>query len=174
MDERKERITPIRARAGLTAAQQAAFDAVTGSRGAVAGPFTVLLHRPELASAAEAMGGYLRYRSPLDPMVREAVILTVAGLLDCRFELQAHETLARDAGLDLNAIRSGRTNALRNDVRIAVEIARRILIDHRIPDDLFAQARRHWDEPALVDVIALIGYYSFLAAVLNGFEVVPG
>jgi 4-carboxymuconolactone decarboxylase len=168
-----ERIHPITTPDGLSAAQRAAFDAVVGSRGAVIGPFTVLLHRPELASAVEAMGGYLRYRSPLDATVREAVILTVAALLDCRFEQHAHEKLARDAGVDVAAIRSGRTNALRDDVRVAVEIARRLVIDHRIPDDLFARAREHWDEPVLLDLVALVGYYSFLAAVLNGFEIVP-
>jgi 4-carboxymuconolactone decarboxylase len=168
-----ERVRPITKREGLTGAQRAAFDAVVGSRGAVVGPFTVLLHRPELASAAEAMGGYLRYRSPLDAMVREAVILTVAALLDCVFELDSHEKLARDAGVDVDAIRSGRTNRLRDDVRVAVEIARRLVMDHRIPDDLFARAREHWDEPALLDLIALVGYYTFLAAILNGFEVTP-
>jgi 4-carboxymuconolactone decarboxylase len=168
-----ERISPITTRDGLSSAQGKAFDAVVGSRGAVVGPFTVLLHRPELASAAEAMGGYLRFNSPLDAMVREAVILTVAGLLECRFELQAHQKPAQEAGVDLNAIRSGRTNALRDDVRVAVEIARRLVMDHRIPDDLFARARKHWDEPALVDLIGLVGYYSMLAAVLNGFEITP-
>jgi len=106
-------------------------------------------------------------------MVREAVVLTVAALLECRFEMHAHEQLARDAGVDINAIRSGRTNALRDDVRVAVEIARRLVMDHRIPDDLFARARTHWDESALLDLIALVGYYAFLAAVLNGFEVMP-
>lgn len=173
MTERAPRIRPITTRDGLTAPQQTSFDAITASRGAVVGPFTVLLHRPELAASAEAMGGYLRYRSPLDATVREAVILTVAALLDCRFELHAHEALARDASVDVDAIRSGRTNQLRDDVRVAVEIARRLLIDHHIPDDLFARARTHWDEPALLDLIALVGYYQLLAAVLNGFEVMP-
>ena len=167
------RIRTITSPDGLSPAQQAAFDAVAGSRGAVVGPFTVLLHRPELASAAEAMGGYLRYRSPLDPAVREAVVLTVATLLDCRFEQHAHEALARGAGVDVDAMRSGRTEGLRDDVRVAVELARRLVSEHRIPDELFARARGHWDEPVLLDLIALVGYYAFLAAVLNGFEVMP-
>ena len=168
-----ERIRPITTKDELSAAQRKAFDAVTGSRGKVVGPFTVLLHRPELASAAEALGGYLRFASPLDAMVREAVILTVAGLLECRFELASHEKLARDAGVDIEAIRSGRTNRLRDDVRVAVEIARRLIMDHRVPDDLFARAREHWDEAATVDLIALVGYYSMLAAILNGFDITP-
>ena len=169
----RSRIRPITTRDGLTEAQKTAYEGVVGSRGAVVGPFTVLLHRPELASAAEAMGGYLRYRSPLDAMVREAVVLTVAALFDCQFERHAHEKLARDAGVDVDAILSGRTDRLRDDARVAVELARGLVMDHRIPDDLFARAREHWDEPALLDLIALVGYYMFLAAVLNGFEVMP-
>ena len=168
-----DRITPITTRDGLSDAQAAAFDAVTGSRGAVVGPFTVLLHRPELASAAEAMGGYLRFGSPLDALVRESVIVTVAALLDCRFELATHEPLARAAGADTEAIRGGRTDRLRDDARIAVEIARRLILDHRIPDDLFARARERWSEAELVDLLALVGYYAMLATVLNGSEVTP-
>lgn len=168
-----DRIKPITTRDGLSDAQRTAFDAVAGSRGAVVGPFTVLLHRPELASAAEAMGGYLRFRSPLDALVRESVILTVAALLDCRFELATHEPLARAAGADIEALRKGSTDRLRDDARVAVEIARRLILDHRIPDDLFARARKHWDDAGLVDLFALVGYYAMLAAVLNGSEVSP-
>lgn len=169
----RDRITPITTPDGLSDAQRAAFDAVAGSRGAVVGPFTVLLHRPELASAAEAMGGYLRYGSPLDAAVREAVILTVATLLECRFEEHAHEPIARTAGVDVDAIRAGRTEGLRADVSVAVELARHLITAHRIPDDLFDRARGQWDEQALLDLIALVGYYSMLAAVLNGYEVTP-
>jgi len=168
-----QRFRPIPPRDGLSDDQRVAFDAVAGSRGAVVGPFTVLLHRPALASAAEAMGGYLRYGSSLDGAVREAVTLTVATLLDCRFELHAHEPLARREGLDVDAIQEGRLAGLRDDVRVAVELARRLINDHRIPDVLFARARTYWDEPALLDLIGLVGYYAFLAAVLNGFEVAP-
>jgi 4-carboxymuconolactone decarboxylase len=167
------RIRPITTREGLTEKQRAAFDAVVGSRGAVVGPFTVLLHIPELASAAEAMGGYLRFESSLDPMVHEAVVLTVATLLECRFEQHAHEPLARTAGVDVDAIRAGRTDGLRRDVRVAVELARSLIVEHRISDELFARARELWDERALLDLIALVGYYSLLAAVLNGYEVPP-
>lgn len=173
MHEPTARLRPITAAKGLSAPQKVVFDAIVASRGAVVGPFTVLLHRPELASGAEALGGYLRYRSPLDAAVREAVIVTVAGLLDCDFELHAHAALARDAGVDVDAIRSGRTNRLRDDIRVAVEVARRLIIDHRIPDDLFARAATQFEEPVLLDLIALVGYYSMLAAVLNGFEVRP-
>ena len=173
-DGGSDRIAPVTTRDGLTEAQRVAFDAVAGSRGAVVGPFTVLLHRPELASAAEAMGGYLRYGSPLDPAVREAVILTVATLLECRFEQHAHDPIARKAGVDVDALHAGRIERLPENVRVAVELARRLTTEHRIPDELFARARVHFGEPVLLDLIALVGYYSMLAAVLNGYEVTPG
>jgi len=167
------RIRPITGRDGLSDPQRAAFDAVVASRGAVIGPFTVLLHRPELASAAESMGGYLRYGSQLDATVREAVVLTVAALLDCRFEQHAHEPLARKAGVDVDALDAGRAEGLPDDVRIAVDVARRLITEHRIPDALFARARARFGDPELLDLVALIGYYAFLAVVLNGYEVTP-
>ena len=167
------RIRPIVTRDGLSEAQRAAYDAVVASRGAVIGPFTVLLHRPELASAVEAMGGYLRFGSSLDAAAREAVVLTVAGLLDCEFEQHAHEPLARKAGVDVDALHAGRTEGLPEDVRVAVDVARRLITEHRIPDELFARARARFGEPVLLDLVALVGYYSMLAAVLNGYEVTP-
>ena len=173
MSARSPRFAPVTDRAGLTAAQQAAFDAVAASRGAVVGPFTVLLHQPEIASAAEALGGYLRYGSTLDPAVREAVVLTVATLLDCRFEQHAHEPLARQAGLDVEALRAGTTAGMSAEVQVAVDVARRSVIEHRIPDELFARAQTLFGERDLLDLVALVGYYAFLAVILNGFEVLP-
>jgi 4-carboxymuconolactone decarboxylase len=165
------RLPAITSREGLTPAQQTAFDAIVASRGTAIGPWPMLLHRPEIAAAAEAMGGYLRYRSPLDATVREAVILTVATLLECEFERHAHEPIARKAGVDVDAIAAGR--ALDGDAGLAVAVARALVIDHRVSDELFARVRARWDDAALVDLISLVGYYAFLAAVLNGFEVTP-
>ena len=170
------RIKVINGRDGLSPAQQEAYDAVAGSRGAVVGPFTVLLHRPEIAAAAEALGGYLRYGLSFDPRVREAVILTVATLLECEFERSAHEQLGANAGLsatDLETIRTDGGKELTGELGLATQIARALVLEHRIPDALFARAKARWSEPELVDLASLIGYYQFLAAVLNAFEVTP-
>lgn len=167
----RSRYLPITSPDGLWAAQRTVYDAIVASRGAVIGPFPVLLHRAEIAAAAESLGGYLRYASPLAADVREAVIFTVATLLECEFERHAHEPIARKAGVDVGAIAAGRD--LDGDAGLAVAMARALVVEHRIPDDLFARARARWDEATLVDLISLIGYYAFLAAVLNGFEVTP-
>ena len=165
------RIRPIDSPDDLTVEQRRAYDAVVASRGGVIGPFTVLLHRPEIASAAEALGGYLRYRAPLEDAVREAVIVAVASLLECEFERSVHEPLARQAGVDVAAIAAGRPFA--GDAGLAVEVARSLVNEHRIPDELFARARDRWGDESLVDLVSLVGYYAFLAAVLNGFAVRP-
>lgn len=170
------RIRAITSPAGLDADQRAVYQRVAASRGAVGGPFTVLLHRPELASAAEALGGYLRYRAPLDARVREAVILAVAGLLRCEFERSAHLDLGRRAGLsaaELEALAAGRADGIAGDAGIAVAFAHALVVEQRVGDALFARARARWDEATLVDLVSLVGYYAFLAAVLNAFEVSP-
>ncbi len=168
------RITPITSRDGLTDPQRRVFDAVTGSRGQVVGPFTILLYRPEIAAAAESLGGYLRFGMSLDPRLREAVILTVATLLECEFERDAHETLGAQAGLtadQLDSIRRDGGTELTLELGLVTAIARQLVLEHRVADEVFARAKARWSEPELVDLIALIGYYQMLAAVLNAFEV---
>lgn len=168
------RITPVVTRDGLTERQQQVFDAVTGSRGRVVGPFTILLHRPEIASAAESLGGYLRFGLSLDPRLREAVILTVATLLECEFERQAHETLGAQAGLTADQLASIRRDGgtdLTLGLGLVTAIARQLVLEHRVAEDLFARAKARWSEAELVDLITLIGYYQMLATVLNAFEV---
>ncbi|HEU5197658.1 MAG TPA: carboxymuconolactone decarboxylase family protein [Methylomirabilota bacterium] len=90
---------PLVEREKATAAQQAAWDMISQSRGRVAGPFAALLHSPELASRIAATGHYVRFDGPLPQDVRELAIITVARALDAQYEWAAHAVLARQAGV---------------------------------------------------------------------------
>jgi 4-carboxymuconolactone decarboxylase len=153
------------------------FDAIQGSRGEVRGPFAVLLHRPEIASGAQQIGGYLRYGSPLPGPLRESLILVLARLAGCDFEWSAHYPLAVKAGVGdqtLADIQAGRWDRLDGDLGLAATLARSLLTTHNVDDQLFGRARERWDEGELVELVSLVGYYSYLAMVLNTFEVAPG
>ena len=153
------------------------FDAIQGSRGEVRGPFAVLLHRPEIASGAQQIGGYLRYGSPLAGSFRESLILVLARLAGCDFEWSAHYPLAVSAGVGdqtLADIEAGRWDQLDGDLGLAATLARSLIATHAVDDQLFGRARQRWSEGELVELVSLIGYYSYLAMVLNTFEVAPG
>jgi len=65
--------------AAMSAAQQVAAQAVIdGPRGALYGPFVPLIRSPELMTAAQRMGEYLRYRSAIGTRLTELAILVTA------------------------------------------------------------------------------------------------
>ena len=59
------RVPLISRRDEVAPEHRAAFDAIAESRGRVAGPFSVLLHSPEVAKRAAHLGAYIRFESPL-------------------------------------------------------------------------------------------------------------
>ena len=57
---------------------QAIFDSIVASRGAVQGPFTMFLHSPEIAGRVANLGAYVRFEGSLDMRVRVLAAMTVA------------------------------------------------------------------------------------------------
>jgi alkylhydroperoxidase family enzyme len=134
----------------------------------------VWLHRPELATGAEIAGGYLRYRSTLASVVRECVILTVARCLESEFEWSFHLPLALAEGADVATVaklRAREFDLIGGDIGLTAQFASSLVDFHRVPDELFTRAARRWDSGELIDLASLIGYYCFVGAVLNAFDV---
>ena len=92
------RIPQITSKDDLPAEHHATFDAITQSRGRVAGPFGILLNSPELAGRAAQLGHYLRFDSALSPDLRELAILITARSKNAQYEWAAHAPLALKAG----------------------------------------------------------------------------
>ena len=51
---------------------------IIGSRGRISGPFSVLLHSPEIAGRAAHLGEFIRFESTLDDDIRELAIIGAA------------------------------------------------------------------------------------------------
>jgi 4-carboxymuconolactone decarboxylase len=160
----------------LSEDQRQVFDAIAASRGAVGGPFSILLYVAEIAGPVQELGGYLRFRSPMDPALRETTAFATATLLGCEFEQAVHRGLALKAGVEasvLERIEQGRLDGIEGDIGIAVTFAQHLVVEHRVPQAVFDQARERWGDKMIVELTVLIAYYAFLAHVLNTFEVVP-
>ncbi len=170
------RVAEIKQREALPDNQRQAFDDIVASRGSIRGPFGVLLHSPELARRAASVGGYLRYESSLSPRVRETAVMATAGLNDCAYEWAAHEPIAREAGVPatvIDAIRERRTTDLAPEDRDIYDLAVGIIQTHKVPADLFERLKARLGLTGLVEAVAAIGYWTFVAATLNTFEVLP-
>jgi 4-carboxymuconolactone decarboxylase len=172
------RIPLVDRKEDLPAEQRGAWDQIAESRGHVAGPFSALLHAPEIARRVAHLGAYVRFESTaLAGPQRELAILATARAMDCRYEWAAHAPLARKAGVRdeaIAAIRDRRAPAgLTPDEAAIVTYVTQLLRDHRVDDKAFAAARERLGVPSLVELTASVGYYAMIACTLNGFAVEP-
>lgn len=165
--------------AALSDAQRAVVAAISsGKRGGVRGPFVALLHNPALAQPVQALGEHLRFHTRFAPDVLEIAILVTARHWNCAYEWYAHEKLARAAGLAPAVIAALAAGAMPEGLDGASDLVHRIAREtlHRgAPSDAaYAEAEQHFGKDGVLDLLALVGYYSLLAFVLNTAQpVVP-
>jgi 4-carboxymuconolactone decarboxylase len=167
----QDRMPPIPADK-LTDAQKKAAEAFAEGRGyAVRGPFVPLLRSPEVMLRAKAMGDYLRFKSVLAPRLNEMVILITAREWTQNYEWQAHHPIALKQGLrrDIaDAIAEGsRPVGMAEDEEIAYDTATEILRLKRVSDTTYKRAVAKFGEQGVIDLLGVVGYYNFLAIVMN-------
>lgn len=159
----------------MTPAQQAAAQAVIdGPRGAVYGPFVALLRSPELMDHAQRMGEYLRYRSAIGRKLSELAILVTARQWDQQVEWAIHAPIAAQSGICAAAIDDvahGRRPENMTDEEAAVhDFSLELNRDKRVSDATYARALALFGERGVVDLMAINGYYTFLAMVMNAAQ----
>lgn len=169
------RLPSITTRDQIPEDQHRNFDIIASSRGHVSGPFSVLLHSPELAGRVGHLGTYLRFEGVLQGAERELAIISTSREFDCDFEWSAHEPLARLEGVSDEAIRAvssnGPLNRLNSNEALVIQYCRETLQTHRVSDKLFAEAKDYFGVQGITELTTTIGYYAMLACALNAFEV---
>ncbi len=166
--------------AQMSASQQVAAQAVIdGPRGALYGPFVPLIRSPELMSAAQRMGEYLRYRSALGTRLTELAILVTARQWSQQVEWAIHAPIAREYGIaeaTIAAIAERRQPVgLPADEALVLEFFLQLHQQQRVDDATYAAALAAFGEHGVVDLMGINGYYTFLAMVMNAAQTaVPG
>lgn len=160
----------------MSAEQRAVYDRiVSGPRGKIQGPLRAALHNAELADKWSALGALLRYRTSLSPHLSELAILVTGRACRSPFEWYAHRLEAEKAGIEapvIEALLEGREPPGLTPIehalwRYAVE-----LNAHRsVSDATYQEALGHFGERGLVELTALIGYYTMVAMTLNCHEI---
>ncbi len=150
------------------------YDAIVASRGRVVGPFPLVLHSPEVASRTMELGHYLRFMKELPEPVLELAIITTARAMDCLFEWAAHVILARKAGVREEAIAAVRNRTapagLTPEEEQVVGYVQALLSRHRTDQAPFDVLLKRFGTKGLVELTALVGYYSMIATTMNAFE----
>ena len=148
---------------------------VSGPRGRIQGPLKIWLNSPGLADVAQKLGAYMRFGSRLAPHLSELAIIVTGAHYKAEYEWYAHVRFAHDAGIPetvTEAIRMGETPDLPDpEQRIVYKVAVELTRDHGVSDATYAEAVEVLGLPALVDLIALVGYYGIVSLTLNSFEI---
>jgi 4-carboxymuconolactone decarboxylase len=168
--------TPFLTPEQMDPTQRRVYEDIIRTRGTwLNGPYAPLLHSPELADKAQAFGELVRYRTSLAPRWSELAILVTARHWDCQFEWLQHEKIARREGITAatcNAIAGGTAPPFSDEHEAVIHaFASQLLDRHLVEDSTYARARELFGVRGVVELVAVIGYYSFIAMTLNAHEV---
>jgi len=145
------------------------------AQGALLGPFTPMLRYPQFGIPALSFLRTLDTHATLSRTVREVAILTVGGALGARFELYAHEIMAETFGISQNIIATlasgGRPHGLNEQETIAHDIAHTLVTGHIVPASAYKLAVHLLGQEGVAELYFLIGGYSLIATILNGFDI---
>ncbi len=166
---------PRATREQLSADDQKIWDHIHAARSGGGGPYSMLLHVPALASHMAATEDYFRLHSALPDADREIIILTAARELGAHYPWTRHEIRAHKAGIRPEVIEALRAKAPLDQFsgreKLLVELARTLLRDHGLSDELFARAEKELGRQKLIEAVGLLGHYIAIGMVANVFAV---
>jgi 4-carboxymuconolactone decarboxylase len=155
-------------------ADKAGFE-VTTADGRLIGPYNSFLLHPELAAKILEFSSAEKTHTTLSQRVHEVVIIAVGAVWGADYELYAHTTLARNAGLSEQAVTTLANGGIPDDLseheKIAARLARELSTRHRVGDELYREAEQAFGTTGLFDIAALMGQYHTVCTALTLFEV---
>ncbi|HEV3216336.1 MAG TPA: hypothetical protein VGZ27_11475 [Vicinamibacterales bacterium] len=173
----QDRMPPIPADKMTEAQKQAAAEFKVHRGVEINGPFIPMLRSPEVMIRATAMGDYFRYKTALGPPLNEFLILITARYWSQGYEWSVHQPIAIKAGVSpgiANAISEGRRPpGMSADQELVYDFCDELLHHQSVSDATYARAIARFGESGTIDIIGVVGYYSFLGLVLNTARTPP-
>ena len=167
---------PLVTREQVAEKEQPAYDAFMQARGnrPNIGPYSLLLHMPEMAQRLEALRTCLRDEASLPQKLQELAMISVAREMGCAFIWYAHAAPARQAGLRddiVDGIRERRPLMnLDADERAIVDFTLELLRNRRVSRPTFDAAMARFGQRGTMTLTNLIACYAVLAYNMNTYE----
>ncbi|HZU88766.1 MAG TPA: hypothetical protein VE993_05870 [Stellaceae bacterium] len=171
------RITPVGGKSDVAAEHHDVVDAVLKVFGQVRGPFSILLHSPELAGRVLPLVTFFREQSVVAPGLRSLAILAAVREREAAYVWAAQVGAARRNGVPeatIDLIRAkGDPAPLPPEERDIILYTRQLMRTNRVDQALFDALKDRHDTRWLVELTAAINYFAFLSGMVNAFEVPP-
>jgi 4-carboxymuconolactone decarboxylase len=157
--------------------QQRAFhdDVVAGPRGQMVGPLLAAIHSPDLATLWSQFGEFLRFKTCLPQSLNELAILVCARRWTSQVEWWVHARVALAAGLSdtvIDAIRQHEAPVFHDEAEFEIyEFARLLQQQGGVPMPLYRAVKKRWGTRGVVELTAVIGYYTLVAMTLIAHQI---
>ena len=171
------RLPHITSKDQVAAKDHATFDSIVASRGAVAGPFLMFMHSPEVAGRVAHLGAYVRFEGELDMKIRVLAAMTVAREFEAMYVWGAQTGGARRQGVPestIDAIRENHSRGVPQEDADIIDFTRQLLRKHRADEALFKKLQARLGNDQLIQLTTAIGYYTMLGMTVNACELEAG
>lgn len=139
--------------------------------------FRAMTHSPNGARAFSGLGHFIRFKSRLEPRLREMAILQVGYLTRSVYEYTHHIKIGRDFGVtddDIRAIAAetaGRPSTLDALTCTVLKAAREMTQGLAASDTTFEALRQALDTEQLTDLVLVISFYNAVVRFLATMQI---
>lgn len=150
---------------------------IKAERGRVVDLYKILLHSPVIMEGWLGLFTAIRQKTKLNGRYRELAILRVAVLNGADYEYQAHLPFALKEGTteaQIAALKAWQVSSLFDATERAVLAYTDTMTKQiQVPDELFAEVRKHFNEQEMVELTATIAGYNLVSRFLEAMQVHP-
>jgi 4-carboxymuconolactone decarboxylase len=169
------RYTPVTSKTEMNLEYEHVFDQVMDVFGRIRGPFSMLLHSPQLTERLLPMVPFVREICAVDPKLRQIAILTAVRERDANYVWAAQVDVARRVGLREPVIDLLRAKGDPSDLppgeRDIVLYMRQLMRANRVEQSVFDALKDRQGVQWLVELTAVANFYVALCGVVNAFDV---
>ena len=167
----QDRMPPL-TESEMTDVQRDAAAAVEAERGyRLRGPWVPLLRSPEMMDLMVDVREHVRDRSLLSFKLTEMAIMIAAREWTQHYVWNAHYGAAIEAGLGraiIEAIADGRRpERMSDEEAVLYDLSMELHRTRQVSDATYARALETFGQAGIVEAVAIEGYYSLLAMVMN-------
>jgi alkylhydroperoxidase family enzyme len=137
----------------------------------------LLVNSPDMARAFNGVGNFIRFKSRLDPRLRELAILQVGWLEKSEYEFTHHVKIGKEFGVtdaDIQALMdetAGKPSKLEPLARAILKGAREMVRDLGMSDATFAEIRKDLSDEHMTDLVLTIAFYCAVVRVLATMKI---
>ena len=146
--------------------------------GTFLGPWSVLLHFPDVADGLGQFASAVGKMQALSPDARQVVVLTVGGHFNAAYEIYAHATLGAQQGLTVDQVATlsagERPTDLTLEQALATEMTAALLRGGVVPGPLYEAVVATLGQDALDTIVFVTIHYFAICTMLNAYDVSPG